>query len=264
LNALLDRLPLPAWPGIAFVLVLVATGQLFGSLWYGLAPAVLAALGVWVLLARRTWAQVSVRTRAMEKLMQPPKGFDPTRPQTAGGWKPPFERVEVELEEIIRQARWLPLVPAQYSGQLGQIRYFQKKYDTAQPALERAWNNDWMARMMLGAIHYRRRNYDAMKKVFDAAVKANPKVPLLVNVQAWCLHESGHTEDAIRALDAAVALSRSTHEVAEQNLQNLRNGRRMNMKPFQEHWYALFLEDPPRVMVGPTGPPQPRMSRRPR
>ena len=232
----------------AFALAWMLVSLLFGGVFYGVIPGLIALGIAYVWLARRSYMAMGAAVQASQELLQPPPGFNPMNPAQAGKWKPPFEKAIAVLESALELQKWQFLVVEQLAGQIGQLYYLQKSFDAAVPYLHRAWARDWMAKAFLGAHMCRQKKLAEMKAAFEVAVKAHDKEPFLWNMYAWCLQKLGEDETAILVLDRAHTLV-PADERTSTNLQNLRNGKKVTMKPFGDTWYLFFLEEPPQVMV---------------
>jgi len=231
------------------VAVSLLFGLLFGGVIYGIVPGLVAGVVAFILLVRRTYNQLTVYTQKVQTLLTPPKGFDPVKAQMTGkGWTPPFDKAIDELKAATALQKWQFLVVEQLAGQIGQLYYVQKKFDDAAPWLEKAWARDWMAKAFLGALHTRKKDLEKARQAFDVAVRFHDKEPLLWNSYAWCLASLGDDAGALLVLDRARSKVPSDERTAT-NLDLLRNGKKMNMKPFGENWYLFFLEEPPPTVI---------------
>jgi tetratricopeptide (TPR) repeat protein len=226
----------------------ILVSLILGGVFYGIIPGLIAFGVAYVWLARRSYMAMGAAVQASQELLQPPPGFNPMNPAQAGKWKPPFEKAIAVLEAALALQKWQFLIAEQLAGQIGQLYYLQKNYDAAVPYLQQAWARDWMAKAFLGAHMCRLKKLSEMKSAFEIAVKAHDKEPFLWNVYAWCLQKLGEDATAILVLDRAHTLVPGDERTAT-NLQNVRNGKKVTMKPFGDTWYLFFLEDPPQVMV---------------
>jgi tetratricopeptide (TPR) repeat protein len=233
----------------AAIIITAVFGLIFSNFWYGIVPGVFGAAIIFVLLVRRTFGQLTVHTNRVQEILTPPKGYDPIAAQRSGrGWTPPFGEAIEELTKATELQKWQFLIVEQIGGQIGQLYYVQKRFEQAQPWLEKAWGRDWMAKAFLGAIHTRRNDLPAARLAFDTAVRHHDKEPLLWNTYAWCLNKLGDDEGALLILDRAHAQVPGDERTTA-NLENVRNGKKLQMKLFGESWYLFFLEDPPATVV---------------
>src|SRR5437660_2398389 len=147
-------------------------------------PAVVAGIVAYILLARRTVKQLEALMAQVQK-------------ELAGRR---IEKAIALLEASFPLARWQFLVASQLHGQIGSLLYIQKKFDEAEPHLKKSFVKIWPARAMLAAQHYRRKEFDKMAEVFEAAIKANKNEGLLYAVYAWCEDKRGERRKAIDIL----------------------------------------------------------------
>ena len=147
-------------------------------------------------------------------------------------------------------APWQFLVASQLHAQIGMLLYIQKDVDAALPHLEKAFSRHWIARGMLGAARYRKRDVAGATKVLEDAVKVNKKEGVLWSLYAWILEKEGRHEEAIRVLGRGAAANPSDEKL-KAGLQNLQNGKKLKLgKTYQEQWFQFRLEDPPPQFVG--------------
>lgn len=88
---------------------------------------------------------------------------------------------------------------------------------------------------MLAAYHYKRRQYEAINKVFEAAVKANKQAELLWAAYAWCEASRGDRDAAVAVLEQAVKEVKDSEHL-KRYLNDLRSKKRLNMTPFTPEW----------------------------
>ncbi len=87
------------------------------------------------------------------------------------------------------------------------------------------------------------------------AIRASKKQIMPYHVQAWMCAKDGDRKAAINKLLDCEKIEKSNESTLE-NLQRLRNGKKLNMKRFGMPWFALQLEKPPaqlRAAQGMTG-----------
>ncbi len=217
------------------------------AVYFGLAtqtttlPSVLGALAagtlVYVLLARRSNKQLQALMARVEERLGAQD----------------FDAALELLEEGRSLARWQLLVNKIIDGQVGTILYaYKTNIEEARPYLERTLAQNWHAKAMLAASHFKVRDYDAMQKVFEAAVKANKKQGLLWGAYAWCEAKRGQRAEAIGILERGLKETEGDERL-KRNLIALQNKKRMNMKDFTPEWWVLHLEKPPGQTMMPGG-----------
>ncbi|HEY3356775.1 MAG TPA: tetratricopeptide repeat protein, partial [Polyangia bacterium] len=139
-------------------------------------------------------------------------------------------------------------------GQIGILIYAHKRdAERARPYLEKAGVANWQARAMLAAAHFKKKRYDEAVAVFEQTLKRNRKQSLLWSAYAWCEHKRGKPKRAQEILAQAQQYMPSDENIGK-NLLRLSNDKaKMKMNGYGMEWYALLLEDPPRVAAAPAG-----------
>ncbi|PJB31471.1 MAG: hypothetical protein CO109_09805, partial [Deltaproteobacteria bacterium CG_4_9_14_3_um_filter_65_9] len=177
---------------VAYVLTGFALGGGGFNPWYGTIPGLAALIGVYLLLARRTYQQVeAVMNLAQVELMK----LQQTIQRAAASGKAPTptqlnegaDKAISIMKRGLAYARWQFLVEQQINGNIGILLYSSRRMEDAVPFLKTSFYKNWIAQAMLACIHFKRREYDAMEEVFEKAVKANEKESLLWATYAWCV-----------------------------------------------------------------------------
>ncbi len=212
-------------------------GMSLSGLLYGIAPGLIALVVTYFLLARRTYNQVQ---EYFQKAQQPLQNRD-------------VESAVNIIKDAYPLGDWQFLVESQINAQIGTMLYSAQKFDRAENYLQDAFDNstvvnailsqNWRAPAMLGVIHYRNKNFDEMREVFEDAVATNEDKPLLWNLYAYCLWKSRQRSDAIDVLNRAV--EEVDDQKTEDNLNALQNGSKMNMSGWGNQWYQFHLDRPP-------------------
>lgn len=153
-----------------------------------------------------------------------------------------FEKAIREMKEALRFGPWQLYVADQINSQIGMAYYIRRDFANAFPYLEKAFFKNWIAMGMLGISYMKRQKRDKMEKTFDKAVQWNGKESLLWNLYAYCLSEEcGERSKAIAVLEKGLKKLPSDTHLTE-NLDNLKNGRKMKMRSFGDPWYQFHLE----------------------
>jgi len=202
------------------------------SIWYGLVPGLLALIGVYIYLARRSFKQMRTYFENAQQQVKN-QNIDPA--------------IDI-LKEAYPIADWQFMVKSQIDGQIGTILYSAKRFDEAEQYLKKAFSKNWVARAMLGVHYYKNKKYDTMREVFEEAVAANKDKPLLWNLYAYCLWKSRNRSDAIDVLNRALD-NNENDEKTEQNLNALKNGNKMKMRGWGNMWYQFHLDRPPQQQM---------------
>lgn len=200
------------------------------KLLYGLLPGLTVMGVVYVLLARRILNKVQIIVgQAQAELQQNPQN-------TA--------RAIALLKQCYPLGKWQILIKSQIDAQIGSILYMTQKFDQSEPYLKTSFKKNWVARAMLGALYFKRKNYAEMEAVFEEAAKANKKEALLWNIYAYCMWKSGQTDKAITVLNRAVEAV-PTDTKSKTNLNALQNNKKMKMRSWNMMWYQFHLDKPP-------------------
>jgi len=218
--------------GVAVALAL-ALGTNLGAV-AAIFPGLLAAAVAYFVLARRTFKKVEAIFEVVQREAQAQK----------------LEKAVQTLQGGFALAPWQFLVASQLHAQIGMLLYIRQDVDAALPHLEKSFSRHWIARGMLGAARYRRRDLEGATKVLEDAVKVNKKEGVLWAVYAWVLEKEGRHEEAIRVLGRGAAANPSDEKL-KAGLQALQNGKKLKLgKVYQEQWFQFRLEDPPPQFVG--------------
>ena len=160
-------------------------------------PGLLAAAIAYFVLARRTWKQLEVVFDAMQKEVQAQK----------------IDKAVQTLQGAFGLAPWQFLVAAQLHSNIGILLYLKSDLDGALPHLEKSFSRNWVARGMLAALRYRKRDVAGSLSTFEDAVKSSKKEGVLWSAYAWVLEETGKHGEAIQVLSRAVAANGSDEKL---------------------------------------------------
>ncbi len=200
-------------------------------------PGLIAATAAYLVLARRTWKRLEVLFDAMQREVQAQK----------------FDKAIQTLESGFALAPWQFLVAAQLHSNIGILQYIRKEFDASLPHLEKSFSRNWIARGMLGAARYKRRDLPGAKQVLEDAVKTNKKEGVLWSLYAWILENEGDHAGAIAVLGRAVAANASDEKLKTSQVA-LQNGKKLKLgKLYAEQWFQFHLEAPPTQFVGGPG-----------
>jgi tetratricopeptide (TPR) repeat protein len=218
--------------GVAIALA-IALGTEFG-LAAAIFPGVLATAIAYFVLARRTWKKLERLFEAVQRDVQAQK----------------LDRAIQTLQGGFALAPWQFLVAAQLHSNIGILYYVKQETDAAVPHLEKSFARNWIARGMLAAVRYRKRDLDGTKRVLEGAVKASKKEGVLWSLYAWVLEKEDRHQEAIQVLGRAVQANPSDEKL-KTSLQALQNGKRLKLgKLYAEQWFQFMLERPPPEFAG--------------
>lgn len=220
---------------LAFLLFyLTGIAHALGSIF----PGVAAAIGAYVLLARRSGKQLEAVMGVAQKEMMARKP----------------ERAVAALEEAFKLARWQFGVKSSLHANIGVLLYVQKKFDEAEPHLRKSSGTLlrlWQAQAMLAAILFRKKQYPEMEKIFQGAMRGNKSETLLYAVYAWCEWQRGEKKKALEILTKGVN-DNPSDEKLKTLLGRAQNDKRLKLDGWGEQWWQFWLETPPQMM-GPQG-----------
>ncbi|HBG04393.1 MAG: hypothetical protein A2075_07215 [Geobacteraceae bacterium GWC2_58_44] len=208
---------------VTFLLISLAAG--FQYWWAGLLAALLVFMGSFLLISRYV-------TRKLEAIMEPAmKDIQAQR----------FEKGIRDLKGALRYAKWQIYVESQINSAIGMVYFVRRDFATAFPYLEKGFFKNWVTMGMLGVTYMKRNKLDKMRETFDKAVIATPKESLLWSLYGYCLNESGESVKACEVV--AKGLSKLPgDENLKQNLELLREGKKMKMRGYGEMWLQFHLE----------------------
>jgi tetratricopeptide (TPR) repeat protein len=218
----------------------IAVGTSFG--WVAAVfPGLLVATGVYVYVAYRIRKKMDAVNEVVQRELMARR----------------FEKAIQALQGGFAYERWQFLIGSQLHSSIGMLRYLTDELDQAIPELEKGLPKgplaklvyrDWMARAMLGAARYRKKDLSGALALFEEAVKVGPKEGLAWSVYAWVLEKEGQHDKAIAVLGRGAAAS-PKDEKLQDSLQALQNGKKLRLwKLYAEQWYQFRLEAPPTQM----------------
>jgi tetratricopeptide (TPR) repeat protein len=208
---------------VAFFLVTLTAG--FHYWWGGVLAALIVFLGCFLLISR-------VVTKKLEAIMEPAmKDIQAQR----------FDKGIRDLKGALRYGKWQIYVESQINSAIGMVYFVRRDFATAFPYLEKGFFKNWVTMGMLAVTYMKRNKRDQMKATFEKAVLGSPKESLLWSLYAYCLNECGETVKACEVL-AKGAAKLPADENIKQNLELLREGKKMKMKGYGEMWLQFHLE----------------------
>ena len=147
-----------------------------------------------------------------------------------------------DLKDAIKKySRWQIYVEGQLNAQIGSIYYMRRDFSSAFPHLEKSFVRNWVSMAMLAICYMKRQKKGKMIETFEKAVRWTTKEPLLWNVYAYCLNESGEPTKAREALERGIRKLPSNAALKE-NMEQLKQGKKMKMRDYGDMWYQFHLE----------------------
>ena len=199
-------------------------------------PGVLAFGLSFFFLARRTMRQLEAVMGLAQKELAQRK----------------LDRAVAVMESAFSLGRWQFLIASQLHGQIGVVLYLQKKFEEAEPHLCKAFVKMWVPKAMLGAMLYRRKDWDAMEETFETALRANKGESLLYAVYAWCQDKRGEKTRAVEILQRGTSENKSDERL-KTLLVRVQNDKRMKMDAYGQEWDQFWLETPKMMQQGQGG-----------
>lgn len=198
----------------------------FKLVWWGsLMITVVVFTGVFILFSRITMKKVMAVIDTAGKDLQGQR----------------FEKAIRELKDALQYGKWQIYVDGQLNSQIGMIYYMKRDFSNAFPYLEKSFFKNWAAMAMLAICYMKRQKKDKMIATFDKAITGSPKESLLWNLYAYCLNECGETTKAKDVIEKGLKKLPGDGPLKE-NLENLKQGKKMKMRNFGDMWFQFHLE----------------------
>ena len=241
--------------GLSF-LVAALSGLGLGGWVYGIIPGLLAAVGGYFLLLRRSIRQVEALSSKVGKVMTLAERQSRAQARNQRAAQQVIHRAvdqaiaELRKGYVIGQWQWG--IRSQMDAQIGNLLYTSKRFKESKPYLQTGFARLWTTRAMLGACHFRDQNWAGMRTAFDEAIRYNRKKQgLLYAVYAWCLlhakdgrKQTERRDDALEVLTRGVDAMDGKDASLSRNLDAVRNGKKMTMNSYGQQWYMFHLETP--------------------
>jgi len=162
-----------------------AISSLFLGVVASVLPGVIVLVVVYFMLARSIGKQMEAKMLFVQSEFQ----------------KQRFEHGLKLLQDIKKQyGNWQFFTKSSIDGQIGSVYYMRQDFAKAKPFLENSFSRHWVAKAMLAVLHYRKKEYAQMDKVFEQATGFSGKQGLLWSLWAYCHSRLGHHEKAISIL----------------------------------------------------------------
>ena len=220
------------------ILISILIGAASGGVWtalelwktwqMGIVLTIIVGLTSFILISRALAKRVEPRFMAIQKQVQ------------AGQTQLAIR----QLEELMPLSRWQVLLKGQIHAQIGMLAYASGDEKRAAEHLSKSGLRASEARLTYAALEYQRGHKAEAIEILDMAIRASKKQIMPYHVHAWMSVKEGNREAAINKLLDAQKVEPS-NEGTEENLQRLRNGKKLNMKRFGMAWFGLQLEKPP-------------------
>jgi len=151
------------------------------------------------------------------------------------------------LESGRKYAKWQIYINEQIDSQIGTILYMKRDFAKAFEYLKKSFVRNWIAMAMLAISYMKKHKTSDMVDTFEKATKGTRKEPMLWNLYAYCLEQSGEQSKAIDVMKKGIKKC-GGHELLESNLELLQNGKKMNMRAYGDLWMQFHLERPGKLI----------------
>ena len=200
----------------------------------GIAPALLALVGAYFFLARRTYKQIeAVATEAMGLL------------QTAQQDPSAIDRASAMIKEALPRSKWQFLVGKQLHGQLGQLAYMKanmrqsKDFEETKSHLLQSWTRDWLSQTILAVILFHEKQYtDALARM-EGAKSGGSGQALYWGIYAYIAKASGDLDKCLAVLKEGLDANKE-HEGLTAFRDAAANQAALPIQVFSPNWFQFF------------------------
>lgn len=207
----------------------VTTALLLADLMHPAFSVILGTLafgGVYVLIIR----QIMVKMNAAVEVAQ--KDLAAQR----------IEKAIRVIEDVQKKfGPWQFYVKQQMNSQIGSIHYLRRDFSKAFDYLSAGFARHWVGMGMLAVCYMKRSQNGKMIDTFEKAVGVTRKEPLLWSLYAFCLEKVGERDKAIKVMERGLKKVGSDERMQE-NLDALKEGKKMKMQPYGDLWFQFHLE----------------------
>jgi len=153
------------------------------------------------------------------------------------------EKAISEMQGALKYSKWQIYVGGQINSSIGMLYYIKRDFANAFPYLQKGFFKNWITMGMLAVTYMKKNKKDKMRATFDRAVIGSPKESLIWALYAFCLTSSNEKERAIEILNKGLKKLPGDEKLAD-NLELLKDGKKMKMTDYGEMWYQFHLESP--------------------
>lgn len=130
------------------------------------------------------------------------------------------------------------------NGQIGSIYYSQRKFKQAKKYLQDSYDKVWVSLAMLATVKYINKDSLGMNLTFRKVTNLNPENGFIWSLWAYCKYSTHDVKGALSILVEGDGKSQGSDKILQSNILNLKNGKKLKMKPYGEQWYQFQLELP--------------------
>jgi tetratricopeptide (TPR) repeat protein len=146
-------------------------------------------------------------------------------------------------------SRWQLFLDRQINTQIGILHYAMGEEDKAAEFLAKGYPKIPQGPLVLGALLYRGGKTEEAKQALTQGIQFNKDSAMLPNLLAWIHEKEGQPDEAVAVLNGTSKVVRANAETSD-NLDRLKNGKKMNMKGFGQNWFMLKFEVPKGMAQG--------------
>jgi tetratricopeptide (TPR) repeat protein len=136
---------------------------------------------------------------------------------------------------------WQFYLKQQMNSQIGTIHYLKRDFSKAFEYLNQGFARHWVGMAMLAICYMKRTQNGKMIDTFEKAVTVTRKEPLLWSLYAFCLEKVNERDKAIKVLERGLKKLKGDERMQE-NLEALREGKKMKMQGYGDLWFQFHLE----------------------
>jgi tetratricopeptide (TPR) repeat protein len=212
------------------------------SLVWAIIPGTLVFLAAYLLLARRIAQKVQALVNQAQKELS-------TAPTSVKDRQQKVDRAVKTLEGGLPYGQWQFLIASEIHAQIGMLKYMMRDFEGATPHLNEANARNYMARALLGALAYQKKDFAKMREHFESAAKAGRKEPIVWAAYAWCLNQLKENDEALKVMARGVDANPNDDKL-KAGMTALQNNKKLKMKAYEPLWWQFGLEQPPPEFSG--------------
>ena len=186
----------------------------------------LAFAGVYAVILRQVMLKINVAVEGVQKDLAAQR----------------IEKAIRVIEDVQKKfGPWQFYVKQQMNSQIGSIYYLKRDFSKAFDYLTQGFGRHWVGMGMLAICYMKRNQNGKMTETFEKAVALTRKEPLLWTLYAFCLEKIGDRAKAIQVMERGLKKVKGDEQM-EENLQLLREGKKLKMQPYGDLWFQFHLE----------------------
>lgn len=144
---------------------------------------------------------------------------------------------------------WQLFLDKQINTQIGILHYAMGDEEKSAEFLAKGYPKIPQGPLVLGALLYRAGKVEEAKKALEQGIQFNKDSAMLPNLLAWIHEKEGDRDAAVAVLNGTSKAVKANAETID-NLDRLKNDKRMNMRGFGQNWFMLKFETPQGMAQG--------------